>query len=536
MALWLPHWPVQRVTQARPELAGRAVVLHGASRRGESVVACSRAAHRAGVEPGMPLAEAAAILAKQTHDLESSGPLPLAERREQTGHVEPHNPAADRAALVALAQWCHRFSPCVGLEDAEAPETLLLDATNLAPLYGSEAALVEQAARALRRRGLEARIAVADTIAAALGLARYDAARASRAVPGPGVLPTRLAPALPLAALRLPPDLVETLAHLGLACVGDVLALPRAQLRSRFGPLLVERINQFTGATPEVILAVDPPEEFVVGEMFEHPLTRGDAIQLVVRRLLERLARLLATRRAGALAVACRFECEGAPGAEFQFGLFRPTACPRHMGEIAELQLERLRLAGPAEAIEMRVLRHAPLAERQAALFDDDRRALDGSRPLAALVDRLAGRLGRGAVVGVKLIRDAQPELAYREQPLVDGKRGVRRKRGRRSKPAEETPDCEQTWGPLERPLCLLARAAPIEMSWVVPEGPPVWFRHRGQRYDVARHWGPERIETGWWRRQRAVRDYYRVETSAGQRFWLFRRRDGRWFLQGAFG
>ena len=78
----------------------------------------------------------------------------------------------------------------------------------------------------------------------------------------------------------------------------------------------------------------------------------------------------------------------------FEFGLFQPTASARHLLEIADLQLERLRLPAPAAAIEVRVLRHAPLEERQAALFDEER-TLDGSRPLAALVDRLAGRLGR---------------------------------------------------------------------------------------------------------------------------------------------
>jgi hypothetical protein len=31
-------------------------------------------------------------------------------------------------------------------------------------------------------------------------------------------------------------------------------------------------------------------------------------------------------------------------------------------------------------------------------------------------------------------------------------------------------------------------------------------------------------------------RDYYRVETTTGKRFWLFRRLpDGNWFLQGVF-
>ena len=52
----------------------------------------------------------------------------------------------------------------------------------------------------------------------------------------------------------------------------------------------------------------------------------------------------------------------------------------------------------------------------------------------------------------------------------------------------------------------------------------------------MARHWGPERIETGWWRRACMRRDYYRVETTAGLRFWLFRDLDdGGWFLHGSF-
>jgi protein ImuB len=53
----------------------------------------------------------------------------------------------------------------------------------------------------------------------------------------------------------------------------------------------------------------------------------------------------------------------------------------------------------------------------------------------------------------------------------------------------------------------------------------------------VARHWGPERIETGWWRGPSVRRDYYRIETDEGRRFWLFRElTNRRWFLHGAYG
>ncbi len=88
----------------------------------------------------------------------------------------------------------------------------------------------------------------------------------------------------------------------------------------------------------------------------------------------------------------------------------------------------------------------------------------------------------------------------------------------------------------LDRPVCLLSRPAPLAVWSVAPDGPPTHFHRGGRWHEVARQWGPERIETGWWRRTGAWRDYYRVETTEGRRFWLFRRRrDGKWFLHGSY-
>ena len=42
-------------------------------------------------------------------------------------------------------------------------------------------------------------------------------------------------------------------------------------------------------------------------------------------------------------------------------------------------------------------------------------------------------------------------------------------------------------------------------------------FRHAGQDERVVRVWGPERIETGWWRTRLVRRDYYQVETERGR-------------------
>ena len=80
------------------------------------------------------------------------------------------------------------------------------------------------------------------------------------------------------------------------------------------------------------------------------------------------------------------------------------------------------------------------------------------------------------------------------------------------------------------------SRPAALRATSIVPDGPPSPPHFQGYQYRIARSWGPERIETGWWRGRTVGRDYYRVETAAGRRFWLFRRlRDDRWFLHGAF-
>jgi protein ImuB len=76
-----------------------------------------------------------------------------------------------------------------------------------------------------------------------------------------------------------------------------------------------------------------------------------------------------------------------------------------------------------------------------------------------------------------------------------------------------------------------------LAVTALAPDGPPLRLLVHQRSYRVARCWGPERIETGWWRGRCVRRDYYRVETQSGHWLWIFRRLpDGCWFLHGMFG
>ena len=266
------------------------------------------------------------------------------------------------------------------------------------------------------------------------------------------------------------------------------------------------------------------------------------------------------------------------PAVDLSVGLFEPTASAQHLFQLVRLQLERLSIPAPVVGISVEVSATAPLVCRQESLFADgpdrapsgrapsegwSRSMVGWSRPrlLAGLVDRLASRLGRHCVLRPRLIPDAQPESAYQYEPLIANSPLSRRQRagirnngqipmtndqglktdvpqsfGHWSLVIEPSPHSSFIIHHSSFPLRLFRSPLALSAMSVMPEGPPLRFSFRGQEHCTARAWGPERIETGWWRGRSIARDYYRIETTAGRRFWLFRRlNDGRWFLHGTF-
>jgi protein ImuB len=112
------------------------------------------------------------------------------------------------------------------------------------------------------------------------------------------------------------------------------------------------------------------------------------------------------------------------------------------------------------------------------------------------------------------------------------------------------------------RPLRLFEKPEAIKVPFATaPDGPPNLFHWRRAEFAVTHAEGPERIAMEWWRsdgpekcglavfrrprdqhKEKPTRDYFRVETRDGQRFWLYRdglyERSGfapRWYLHGIF-
>jgi protein ImuB len=621
LCLYLPNWPIQRVRagrrvhaydemhqQAPPKgkevhFAGlmHPAILHTRDpRRGLVVAACDEIATAAGARLGMPLAEALALCRHAGPD-HRAGPEVKIERssaasgpaRRSGPVVLPHEPAADLAELARLAEHCERFSPLVGWETVEVKvqgskfkvqsseaeirgqksstwnlepgtwNSLFLDITGIGVLFGGEDALAREALADLTRLGYTARAAVAGTIGAAWGAAKFQVPGSRFQVIDSSTLNLELG-TWNLASLRLPRETLDLLAQLGLTRIDELLALPRTSLRSRFGERLLLRLDQLTGAAQEVIVPYRPPPKFAAEWILEYPAERRDIVEQILRELVSRVAAALAERREGVVQLHCRLDCRGTDiqsvldGMQFRqptcgrlktcptridVGLFRPSADAQHLWDLVRMQLEQIALPGPVGRVTLQAVSTAPLENRQGELFAGGRHDVD--RQLALLTDRLASRLGPENVLRPQLTADPLPEKAVKWVRAVQPDRSnVQRPKPKAAR--RWTSDVEPGTGwpqsPIRNPQSAVFRPLflrpPLELDVVavVPDGPPIAFRYAGRLYRVAIHWGPERIETGWYRGPSVRRDYYRVQTDEGRRFWLFRRLDDeKWCLHGEF-
>lgn len=551
LCAWLPAWPLQRIRNIQLERSDRPILLYEDVRGRRLVTNCCHRAARRGVASGIPLAEAIGLMDR-----------PSEHSTEQTPYIAPYDFRADCAALEKIACWCQQFSPIVGIE---APDSLMLNITGCAHLFGGEHGLAKRIAQHFERIRYAVRVSIADTVGVAWAIAHFDTKRdIIRIVPSGQH--SRAIGSLPIQALRLSQKVVQTLHELDIWRIEQLQSLPRDALPSRFGADVIRRLDQTLGKIQELIVPEPHVDPLTAEWSFEHPTHHRKTIVTVLERLVERLVRKLERRQEGISRLQIVLSSSGVgqvsnlPAARgfwqvgnvgnlphvketnFSVGLVYPSLSMSHLIELVMTRLEQVRFAAEISKLRVDATVTAPLACPQEELFEsgvERKRAKD----LTQLVDRLSTRLGEKAVLRPRLLPDAQPEYACQFEPLIGGKQNCRTdcqsvRRSARPFAASHSRDglAIRPTQALSRPFFLKPNPIAVDVMSVVPEGPPIRFHWDGCDYVVARCWGPERIETGWWRGERACRDYYRVETKNGQQFWLFRRHEHEnWFLHGVF-
>lgn len=506
ISLWFPRFQTDRMRSsthtaahpgADPASPFIAVEHVGGALRVSGV---SAAAQEHGIDPGMTLADARALYPALT--------------------VAEADPVADLEALQGLAAWALHFTPWTALEglDTAGGAGLWLDISGCAHLFGGEEALAETILSRLAGFGFGARAGIGDGKAAAWAAARFMDPGKTLAVIPEGAA-RQILPSLPVGALRLPPATLETLRRLGLRRIADLLTLPRAPLAARFGNEVATRLDQMFGHRAEPFEPLAPPAPYRVRFGLPEPIGLLDDVLAALDRLLGRLCARLARDGKGARRLLLEaFRVDGTTQT-IEVGTARPVRDPEHLRRLFCETLNALEAGFGIEALVLSAAVTEPLRGDQIDLsrtLRTGRRPCEQDREFGLLVDRLGDRLG-----GLGVIRPT-PQASHLPERAV------------RPGDAFSRPAPQAAWPRRPRPPHLLPRPEPVHGDGTMPPRRIRWRRHD---LSLTRADGPERIAAEWWHGlplpdPAAVRDYWRVEDTAGRRLWLFHS-DGEWFVHG---
>ena len=311
---------------------------------------------------------------------------------------------------------------------------------------------------------------------------------------------------LPLALFDWPNTTLSLLQQLGVTRIGQLIELPRGGVVQRFGPGVLNELDQALGLQPDPQPYFVPPDSFTARIEFLQEVTQTEALLFAIKRLLLELEGFLRARGAGVQQCCLILQHSGNDKllTHRSIGLLAPDRDASRLLLLARERIERDTLPRPVVALSVKAEVLLPYVPSKPSLLLAERRStLDWQQ----LQERLHARIGQDKIFTLQPGNDHRPEWAT---VLIDpGKAG-------KVRPLEHhTP----------RPMWLLP--TPLALK----SGEP---HYHGALNLMA---GPERIESGWWDSNGVGRDYFVAQNTQGETLWLYREhRDPQgWFLHGVF-
>jgi protein ImuB len=389
--------------------------------------AVSVAARRLGVRAGQTIAEAGALCAGfDVHRLA---------------------PATVESALSAVAEVALGFGATVALS---LPDTVWVDVSGSAHLFGGEAALGEELSSRVRALGHVVRVAVAEGPVLAQAFARWaPPAVGKKAVHS--VAPGHEAEAvrtLPVVALPLGEECQSWLVRLGVLTLGDLAALPRSALGSRLDGEVTRALELANGRDPTPLVAYQPPRSVIEDVSFEHGVSGLEPLRFALRGLTARLSARLGGRGMAAESLLLSIEHDRSIAAlrgtevttQLRFALSTPLFREEDLQRIVASRLERTRLSAPSVALRLEAPVLVPAVASQLELGQAFAGSVDHDQELPLVLAELMADIGETRV-GVLDVLDAHRlEARSTLAPAITPEARPRGKKGQKRRSAPHTP------------------------------------------------------------------------------------------------
>jgi len=494
VAIWFRFLKTDWFSLRQPRLREVPFVLALPDHGRMVITAANSLAQVQGIEIGMSAADARALIPSL--------------------QVLDDKPGLSSKLLKGLAECCIRYTPIAAIDP---PDGLVLDVSGCAHLWGGERPYLKDIIMRIKGLGYNIRVAMADTIGTAWGIARFGQ---ETAIIEAGQQITALL-SLPPAALRLEADITERLQKLGLHQIRNIISIPRSALRRRFGNHMLQKLDQALGLEEEVIQPVQPVEPYQERLPCVEPILTAKGIEIALQRLLTSLCHHLQQAQKGVRHIVFKGYRVDGKIEKIEIGTNRASHNIDHLFKLFEFKLPTIEPALGIELFMLEALKVEDVTPLQEKLWEGVGGLEDTG--LSELLDRLVNRIGTGHIH-----RYLPDEHHWPERSI---------------KPASSLHEKTNTeWrADITRPLQILPKPEPITVAAPVPDYPPMLFRYRDKVHKIKKADGPERIEREWWLEEGQHRDYYCVEDEEGYRYWLFRSghyatdKTYQWFIHGFF-
>lgn len=471
--------------------------------------AVSASARRCGVRAGQTIAEARNLIAGFA--------------------VERLRPAAVERALAVIAEVALGFGATVSLG---LPDTVWVDVSGSAHLFGGEAALAEELTERVRALGHSVRVAVAEGPALARAVARWAPPNAdgksAHSIPREGAV--NAVSSLPVVSLPLGEECQEFLLRLGVLTLGDLAALPRTTLASRLSGEVSRALDLALGKDPTPLVPYQLPELVREEVSFEYGVEGSEPLLFALRGVAARLAARLAGRGVAAEKLVLELEHDrsiarlrGAKAeTKFKFALSSPLSREDEIRRIISSRLERARLPAPTLKLALAAPVVVSATARQLELGDALAGGTDVEKELPLVLAEIAADVGESKVGVLKILDAHRLEARSTLAPALPPKpRGGRAAARRGPGPRSATPLSVHVSGtPLEvvegmspfdvrAPLTRLL-PEPVRFDGALRVGATVAFERQLFTIDALRF--EHRLHAvEWWNGDPVTRDYIRV-------------------------
>ena len=458
------------------------------------ILLANRQAEQQGVKVGMSLATARSLI---------------------DGGIYKRRRLREQQCLRRLSWLAYRFTPQVICYRDDA---LLLEINSSLRLFKGLPMLWCSIRRALAKQPYDYRCGVAHTATAAWLLSYHRQQCSVQWLQGDRPITADLIQpqldSMPVSLLVDFQEVVQRLQYSGIKQLGQVLAIPAAQLAKRFGVAFADYVRGISVHSGEPLPELILPAVFCRSVDYSYAINDWQLLLAPMKTLLIELMDYLKKNQ---------LQCS-----EIHWHLWSPDqnqitfsiACQRVFSqwstllELTEIKLNTVTIDMAVEMVELRCCRFTDVELLTSSLFTEE--TLQGGlsqhnvsqEQLQLLLDKLISRLGEHNVYRLQQRDSHIPEQAV-EAVTINNHAAWQQ---------------QSTMG-ADRPCWLLNKPQLLSCR----QGVLYW------QGGLTILQGPERIESNWWQ-QAISRDYFIVMTQNKQRCWIFRDRlQQQWYLHGFF-